>query len=143
VPTLQELNLLTPEEAKKFFLTCCGSSRWAENMAACRPFWDIRVVRNAAETIWQYLSPDDRREALRVRKTWSEESLPETLVEELDLYERKFGFRFVGGPLLAGEEEIRDAVRRRFDSHPGAEFEVAAAEEARYMLREVAGRISP
>ncbi len=143
MPTLAELNLLTPEAAEEFFLTCCGSTRWAGHMAACRPFWNVTVVHNAAATIWQYLSPEDQREALRARKTWNEDSLPGPLVEELDLYERKFGYRFVAGPRLAGEEELRSAVRRRFESNPGAEFEIAVAEEARYMMSEVAARITP
>jgi hypothetical protein len=112
-------------------------------MAACRPFWNIRIVHNAAVTIWQYLSPEDKREALRVRKTWVGESLPEPLVEELNLYEQKFGYRFVAGPDVAGEEEIRNSLRRRFAYSPGAEFEISEAEEAGYMIRGIGALITP
>lgn len=112
-------------------------------MAACRPFWDIRVVHNAADTIWQYLSPEDQREALRARRTWNEESLSDAVLEDLDLYEKKFGYRFVAGPQIKGPVEIQEAVRRRFGSHPGAELEIAAAEEARYMTSELTARVTP
>jgi len=142
MPTFHELNLLSTEEARKYFLSCCGSVRWAENMVGCRPFWNVEVVRNAAGTIWQYLSPEDRREALRSRTTWTEETLPEPLLEELNLYEKKFGYRFVAGPQVSGPEKIQAEVRRRFEHNLGTEFEIAVGEEAGYMFREVEKRIT-
>jgi len=142
MPTLAEINGLGPVEAKAFFLECCGSSRWAESMAGCRPFWNIHVVRNAAETIWEYLTPEDRRQALRAREDRDREPVPDPLAEELDLYERKFGYRFVAGPHLSGPEDILGEVRRRLEYHPGAEFDIAAGEEFRRMIQEVMERIT-
>jgi len=134
--------MLPPGEAVKFFLSCCGSVRWAEHMAECRPFWTVQVVYNAAGTIWGYLSPEDQREALRARAAWNEDTLPEPLVEALNLYERKFGYGFSAGPQESAHDAILSAVRRRLEYSPAAEFDIAVREEARKMNAEVLKRIA-
>ncbi len=111
-------------------------------MAACRPFWNLQVLRNAATTIWEYLTPEDRRQALRARKVPVPESVPDPLGDELDLYERKFGYGFQAGPHLTGPEEILAEVRKRLSFNPGAEFDLAVAEEFRRMTDSVMERIT-
>jgi 2-oxo-4-hydroxy-4-carboxy-5-ureidoimidazoline decarboxylase len=142
MPTLDELNSLPPAGARDFFLSVCGSSRWAEAMAACRPFWDISVVFNAAEVVWEYLSIEDRREALRNRVVEEPGDAPQSLREDLEYYRNKFGYGFV--PARSDEPgDIQDAVRRRLEVPARAEFEVAAAGEYLLMRSELRRRIAP
>ena len=56
---LDDLNMLRADEAAREFLRCCGSDRWAKEMAAARPFASIEAVVAAADNIWSALAPDD------------------------------------------------------------------------------------
>jgi hypothetical protein len=141
VPTLKKLNALSPADATEFFLSCCPSTRWAEGMAACRPFWDLRIVFNAAEVIWQYLGADDRREALRNRTGPEGEGISPTLRHELDLYRTKFGYDFVAAAPFASHAEMEEAVRRRLEYPPAAEFDIAASEASAIMRSELRKRL--
>ena len=42
--TLEQLNGLDREAAEEVFLRCCGSTRWAREMAARRPFHDAAIM---------------------------------------------------------------------------------------------------
>jgi 2-oxo-4-hydroxy-4-carboxy-5-ureidoimidazoline decarboxylase len=141
MPTLDELNTLTPAGARDFFHSVCGSSRWAEAMAACRPFWDISVVFNAADVVWEYLSVEDRREALRNREDVVPADAPQSLREDLEFYRNKFGYGFVSARTIA-PEELQATVRRRLEYPAKAEFELAAAEEYALMRSVLRARIA-
>jgi hypothetical protein len=143
VTTLREINLLTPDAAKEFFLACCGSTRWAENMAACRPFWSVHVVRNAAETIWKFLTPEDQREALRFRSSLSPGAGSEPPGGEPDPDGDEFGYRFLSDPHLSGGEEMPGGVHRRFGADPDDGFDTAVTAELGRMMDELAKRIAP
>ncbi len=142
MPTLSQLNVLSPAEAKDFFVSCCGSSRWAESMAACRPYWSVQVIFNAADVIWQYLADDDRREALRNRADIGGDGLPPSLREDLEYYRAKFGYGFVMAPPLPSHEELAVVVRRRLEYSARAEFDLAAGEELAIMRSEIRKRIT-
>lgn len=143
MPTLDELNGLAPAEAREFFHSICGSARWAEAMAGCRPYWDISVVFNAADVLWEYLSDEDRREALRSRDGIDPEGMPASLREDLEFYRRKFGYEFITARLLPDADELQSTVRRRLEYPAKAEFELAANEEAVIMRSEVRKRLAP
>jgi OHCU decarboxylase len=61
--TLDELNALDGEAAEQVFRRCCGSSRWAREMAARRPFLDTATMSGDADRIWLALDASDWREA--------------------------------------------------------------------------------
>ena len=143
MPTLDELNALAPAEARQFFYGICGSSRWAEAMAGCRPYWDVSVVFNAADVLWEYLADEDRREALRNREGIDPEGMPPSLREDLEYYREKFGYAFIASKLHPDVGELQSTVRRRLDYPPRAEFELAAAEEGAIMRSEVRKRLAP
>jgi 2-oxo-4-hydroxy-4-carboxy-5-ureidoimidazoline decarboxylase len=142
MPTLIELNGLTPAGARDFFFSCCGSSRWAEGMAACRPYWDVNVVLNAADVIWEYLSNEDRREALRNRKVVDADAMPDALREDLEYYMNKFGYSFVMAPPLPPFDELQTHVRRRLEYTARAEFDLAATQEFAIMRSEIRRRLT-
>ena len=61
--TLNELNTLNDEQAIAALLQCCGSSRWAQLMAAARPFANPVAMAAAADRIWASLGASDYLEA--------------------------------------------------------------------------------
>ena len=60
---LADLNALDDGAAAAEFLRCCGSSRWAQRMAASRPFGDAEKMRAVADAIWSVLHREDWLEA--------------------------------------------------------------------------------
>jgi OHCU decarboxylase len=62
---LKWLNLLSPNEAAEELLKCCGSRRWASQMAAERPFTGATELLKKATKIWWLLEPHDWLEAFR------------------------------------------------------------------------------
>jgi 2-oxo-4-hydroxy-4-carboxy-5-ureidoimidazoline decarboxylase len=60
---LEDLNALDEDAAAREFLRCCGSSRWARQMAAARPFATFAATLQAADAAWSALEGADRLEA--------------------------------------------------------------------------------
>jgi OHCU decarboxylase len=60
---LDDLNALGEDAASREFLRCCGSSRWAQKMAAERPFTSVDAMFRAAEATWSGLDRADWLEA--------------------------------------------------------------------------------
>jgi 2-oxo-4-hydroxy-4-carboxy-5-ureidoimidazoline decarboxylase len=61
--TLEQLNGLDREAAEEVFLRCCGSTRWAREMAARRPFRDAAIMAREAESLSSELKATDWLEA--------------------------------------------------------------------------------
>lgn len=61
--TIEEMNALDAEAAERLFRRCCGSTRWAREMTAQRPFPNATAVENAADRIWTSLDTRDHVEA--------------------------------------------------------------------------------
>jgi OHCU decarboxylase len=61
--TLETLNALDIAAAERELLRCCGSVRWAQQMAARRPFPDRPSLELEADTIWSGLDRGDWLEA--------------------------------------------------------------------------------
>jgi OHCU decarboxylase len=61
--TPDEVNALDRDAAEQLFLRCCGSTRWAREMAARRPFRDAGTIAEAADRIWRDLGAADWNEA--------------------------------------------------------------------------------
>jgi OHCU decarboxylase len=60
---LADLNALDDGAAVGAFLRCCGSSRWARQMSAARPFADAAAMAAVADRIDSTLEPADWLEA--------------------------------------------------------------------------------
>jgi 2-oxo-4-hydroxy-4-carboxy-5-ureidoimidazoline decarboxylase len=63
VVRLEHLNMLAPGAATREFLRCCGSTRWAQSMAAARPFSTVEQMAETADAIWSSLERTDWLEA--------------------------------------------------------------------------------
>ena len=155
--TLAELNALPAAEAEAAFLTCCGSTRWAREMAARRPFRGPADVHAAADAVWWALEPADWDEAFRAhprigeRKAalsqgaqaaaWSAqeqagaagagEDAAAALAEGNRAYEARFGRIYIVCATGKTAEEMLAILRARLANDPETELRTAAAEQAK------------
>ena len=151
------LNSLTADEAAKELLHCCGSKRWAAEMAKQRPFPNEEKLLTAANDLWWSLDHSDWLEAfcshpkIGEKKTadkvsaqsqqWSgqEQSgvadasaeTASTLATLNHDYEQKFGFIFIICATGKTSEEMLAALRERLPHEPQAELPIAAAEQTK------------
>ena len=156
-PRLYDLNSLDADEAEAEFLKCCGSSRWASEMAAERPYSGVDLLLESAAGIWWSLDPADWLEAFHSHprigerkaarqvsaesRAWStqeqagvEHSAEETVrsLSELNrAYEEKFGYIFIVCATGKSAEEMLAILRARIENSPEEELRHAAAEQAK------------
>ncbi|MEU5208040.1 2-oxo-4-hydroxy-4-carboxy-5-ureidoimidazoline decarboxylase [Streptomyces sp. NPDC020742] len=149
---LDRFNALGRDEALAVLLGCCGSHRWAERLAAHRPYPDAGSLLAASDEACYDLTPDELDEAL------AEESLspqplvgargPATLAAHTALraahaeYERRFRHVFV--ICLDGyrEDELLDQVLSGLRTRLGHEPEEERAVTAEEMRRLARGRLA-
>ena len=115
---IEGFNELSAEEAEGALLACCGSRRWAADVAGLRPFASAQALLEAAEGVWFSLSEADwlqafaqhprigeRKEASTAYLSHSEaeqaaaletlEDVADGLIVANRLYEARFGFRYL------------------------------------------------
>jgi len=63
--TLARWNGLPPAQAAQDILPCCGSTEWADRMAARKPFVDEASLLAASDETWRNLTKADWMEAFR------------------------------------------------------------------------------
>jgi OHCU decarboxylase len=150
-----KLNRLPREGAYAELLKCCGSTRWAREVAALKPFWDVTQVVIIGHRVWSELQTEDWLEAFRAHpkigetrakaavteeeRRWSEGeqqrasgATGETraaLAEANREYEERFGFIFIICASGRTAEEILAALRGRMTNDRDTELRVAAAEQ--------------
>lgn len=143
------LNELSPDAVERELRRCCGSGRWAREMAARRPFASDAALYAAADEVWWDLEPDDWREAFAAHPrigerdggAWSAEEqagmneasrrLEDEIREGNRAYEAKFGHVFLICATGLTAAEMAAALDRRLDNDPEAELRIAAAEQAK------------
>ena len=151
--TLDHLDALPAAEAE--LLACCGSRRWAREMAARRPFGDVGALLAAADEVWWSLAPDDWHEAFRAHprigerkaeketgeqsRSWSEgeqsrardadaETL-DALAEANREYEERFGHIFIVCATGKTVAEMLALLRARLSNDAATELRNAAEEQ--------------
>jgi OHCU decarboxylase len=152
-----KLNHLGTGEARAALLACCGSTRWAAEVAALRPFWDVGQLLNIAGRVWRELDAEDWLEAFRAHpkigeskaaketgeeaRRWSEgeqSGARDAAAKTLDAlaqanreYEERFGFIFIVCATGKTAEEMLFILRARIRNDPETELRVAAGEQWR------------
>jgi OHCU decarboxylase len=139
--------MLTP--SREDLLRCCGSTRWANEMTARRPFQDLEAMIAAADEIWGMLDPADWLEAFKAHPRIGERTadqqaareqsrvagagsvVQERLAQGNREYETRFGYIFIISAQGKSAEEMLDALERRLGNPAGDELKVAAAEQAK------------
>ncbi|WP_101255117.1 2-oxo-4-hydroxy-4-carboxy-5-ureidoimidazoline decarboxylase [Streptomyces barkulensis] len=154
---LHRLNNASPTDLRGALLACCGSRRWAESIAAHRPYPDIEALVAAADEASYDLTDEDLAEALTGESAAGAGpggplyggrhiviTGPGTLAAHTALraahaaYESRFGHAFVLCVDGVREEEalghVLAAIRTRLGNEPEQERAVAA-EELRRIAR--------
>jgi len=152
---LARWNSLTSQQAAAEILPCCGSTAWAENMAAKRPITDEAALLAACDQACANLSEADWLEAFRSHprigetKTshatsprsaaWSREEQRSvdsqnranmmTLAESNRAYELRFGRTFIICAAGKSVPEILENLRQRLQNNDTTEFRVSSEQQ--------------
>ena len=159
---VSELDALPADQAAELLRSCCGSSRWVNDMVARRPHGTLPNLLAAAAAAWRDTGPADWDEAFahhpRIGESRAAAPVSETArgwsAREqggLDLtdaavraalasgnreYERRFGRIFIVRADGKSPEELLDNLRSRLLNPPEEELRVAAGEQGKItMLR--------
>ena len=148
---LERFNGLPEAAAVEALLAVCHSRRWAERVAAGRPYQDLEALRAAADRVWTELDPADWLEAFRAHPRigesggrsagWSRQEQAGVGGADADLrqrlaagnaeYEARFGHVFLISAAGRDAAEILAALQDRLGNDPGTELRVAAGEHRR------------
>ncbi len=154
---LDQLNLLSAEQARAELLKCCGSRNWARALAAARPFANAKDVFGKADRVWWSLDATDWLEAFRAHpkigekkaataqsseaRRWSAEEQSgtssasaetvATLAEANRAYEKRFGHIFIVCAKGKSAEEMLGILKQRLQNDPETELRIAAEEQSK------------
>jgi hydroxyisourate hydrolase len=168
--TLAELNGLDDAAAVRELLRCCGSTRWAQEMAGARPFASMDAMTAAADTISAGLDRADWLEAFSAHPQigssgssgssgdWSAAEQAGAASASSDVlarlseanreYEARFGYIFIVCATGKSAEEMLRLLEGRLDNDPLIEIRIAANEQRKITrlriakLLESSGRIT-
>jgi len=147
---LDDLNALGREAAEHELLRCCGSERWAREMAASRPWPSLDALAEAADKIWRGVATVDHLQAFAAhpriggaggagRESWSSQEQSrvaaashdarERLAAANDDYQARFGFIFIVCATGKSAEEMLAMVDTRLKHSREEELRIAAEEQ--------------
>jgi allantoicase len=153
--SLERFNRLPRQRVLRALLDCCGSKKWAQQVAARRPFAGEEELFAAADKIWSALSREDWFEAFlhhppigetrakakqsATASRWSakeqssaKKAAPEVLealAAQNRAYAKRFGYVFLICATGKTSEDILNALRHRLPNDPDAELHIAAEEQ--------------
>ena len=151
------LNSLPPADAEKQLSQCCGSTRWAKQIAEARPYSTLDTLLASANEVWWSLDRNDWLEAFRSHPKIGEKKAAEPVstqahqwsgqeqsgvgtaskdtVDSLATlnraYEQKFGFIFIICATGKTSSEMLSALRERLEHGAADELPIAAAEQSK------------
>lgn len=147
---LERINGLPMAAARTEFLSCCGSTRWAEEMARSRPFPDENALYRASERIWASLDHADWLEAFEAhprigdlktagtREAGEQAGIRVAEKKTLDAlargnrdYESKFGRIYLVCATGKSADEMLAHLRKRMNNDPETELSITAGEQAK------------
>jgi 2-oxo-4-hydroxy-4-carboxy-5-ureidoimidazoline decarboxylase len=148
VPGLAAFNGLADADAVAALLGCCLARRWAEQVAAGRPYQSVAAAVAASDDAVAGLTDQDLRQALaghpRIGERqggWSggeqagvdraDPALARDLAEGNAAYERRFGHIYLVCATGRSGPELLDLLRRRLANEPEAERQVVRRELAK------------
>jgi OHCU decarboxylase len=146
---LTQWNRMDHHAAVAIVQKCCGSARWAEEIAALRPFANPQHLFQMADRIWNSLPHPDHMEAFRAHprigdaavpaKSWAagEQSgmqsasgaLREEMAERNREYAARFGFVYIICATGRSAEEMLDLLRLRLKNSPATELQEALEQQ--------------
>jgi len=85
---LARWNMLDEDTAAAEILPCCGSQRWAQDLARARPFADDAELCDRSDRIWLGLAPADWDEAFRTHPRIGERNAVEAATQRSAAWSR-------------------------------------------------------
>jgi OHCU decarboxylase len=158
-PQLAGWNAVPRGDAEAELIACCGSERWASELAARRPFASFASLCEAADEIWWALDRADWLEAFAAHpkigeraaagsessRRWSalEQAAPDAANEEVAsrlaktnrAYQLRFGFIFIVDAAGKSRAEILALLEQRLQNNPQKELREAAEQQRRIARR--------
>jgi allantoicase len=134
---LARLNAMPADDARAALRRCCGSSRWAEAMAASRPFEDPAALLRIAERTWWSLDEAAHREAFAAHPRIGETRTPAAGDPAWSAGEQRAAAG-AADPVLA---ELAEANRAYFDRHGFLFIVCATGRSAEAMLADLRARL--
>ena len=140
--TLASFNAAATEDATAVMLSCCASRRFADAMAAGRPYSSLAAAEGATQAVFESLTWDDVLEAMSAHprigarvsgqsaaeQSGVADSSREALLAGNLAYEERFGYVFLICAAGLSGEEMLAALRERLANDPFTERKVATAE---------------
>ncbi|HEV2130750.1 MAG TPA: 2-oxo-4-hydroxy-4-carboxy-5-ureidoimidazoline decarboxylase [Longimicrobiaceae bacterium] len=152
---LSWLNALPDLEAQAELLRCCGSIRWARQVAQARPFASFEELLEVADGMWWSLDAEDWLEAFRAHprigekkpaagepagtERWSaqeqsgmqrsRDEVRAALARGNQEYEERFGHIFLVCATGKSGEGMLALLQERLGNDPETELRVAAEEQ--------------
>jgi OHCU decarboxylase len=148
---LAALNAMAAGDAERELLACCGSTRWAGEMAAARPFPDAITLMITADRIWRECGHEEWLEAFAAHPRigarpadgaadeWAageqagvasaEVSVLSRLAAGNQAYAERFGFIFIVCATGKSAAEMLALLEARQHNEPEAEAAIAAEEQ--------------
>ena len=133
---LAKLNALADGDARAALRRCCGSTRWADAMAAARPFEDVPALLRIAERTWWSLDEAAHREAFAAHPRIGETKTPAAGDAAWSAGEQRSAAT-ADAKLLS---ELAEANRAYFDKHGFVFIVCATGRTAEAMLAELHAR---
>ena len=166
---LDSLNELPRPDAEAEFLKCCGSTKWAREMAAARPFADEQELFAKADETSSLLTDEDWLEAFRAHpkigeqkaataqshqeQKWSAQEQSgvgaasaatiSQLAERNREYDERFGFIFIVCASGKSPDEMLAILDSRIDNDPQTELRVASEEQRKIMRLRLEKLLNP
>ena len=156
--TLAAWNAAEKRAALEAMLACCGAHRWAEAMAALRPFKSVEQLSEAADRVWSTMKETDWMEAFACHPrigehkaihasarsaAWSRQEQSSAnsaraqilaeLAEGNAQYEERYGFTYIVCATAKSAEEMLLILKRRLLSDRAIELREAAEQQRQIM----------
>ncbi len=151
-PSLAVLNAMTAFDASAAFKRCCGSTKFADALAALRPFEDTAAMLRAAERVWWSLDEAAHREAFSAHPRIGEKKAPASgdtkwsageqggtvaanaktmsdLAEAQRVYDAKHGFLYIVCATGKSADAMLADCTARLANDPASELRCAAEEQ--------------
>jgi 2-oxo-4-hydroxy-4-carboxy-5-ureidoimidazoline decarboxylase len=150
--TLASFNASPTGEAVAVMLSCCASRRFADAMAAGRPYPSLAAAQGATRTAFESLTWDDVVEAMSAHPRIGVRVQGQSAAEQSGVadasraalaagnarYEERFGHVFLICATGLSGEQMRAALEARLGNDPATERAVATAELEKITLLRVA-----
>ena len=150
--TLASFNASPAGEAVAVMLSCCASRRFADAMAAGRPYPSLGAAQIATQTAFESLTWDDVVEAMSAHPRIGARVQGQSAAEQSGVadasraalaagnarYEERFGHVFLICATGLSGEQMRAALEARLRNDPATERAVATAELEKITLLRVA-----